>query len=53
MKWPWRKAQPPAPVQPRLTRADADVLHRAGLTLTQWQALTDQERAELRWRLGL
>lgn len=35
-----------------LTRADADVLNRAGLTLTEWDALTDEERADYRWRLG-
>lgn len=47
----------PAPVDPNyrapyLSRQDADTMYRAGLTLTEWQKLTDQQRADLRWRMG-
>ena len=37
---------------PYLSRQDADTMYRAGLTLTEWQKLTDQQRADLRWRMG-
>lgn len=47
-----RAAEAQLQQQPDLSTADADVLHRAGLTLPQWQALTADQRADLRWRLG-
>jgi hypothetical protein len=43
---PWNPA-------PKLTRADADVLNRAGLKLDEWEAKSDAERADLRYRLGI
>ena len=53
MKWPWQKPAPaPAPA-PKLTTADASVLNRAGLKLPEWEDMSDSERADLRYRLGI
>jgi hypothetical protein len=41
----------PQPAQPNLTRADADTAYAWGLTLTDWYALTDTERADHRWNI--
>lgn len=41
------------PDTPTLSRLDAEVLHAAGLTLTQWDKLTDQQRADYRWNTKL
>jgi len=46
---PRHRATPPS----RLSVSDADVLHRAGLTLPEWDALPDSKRTDLRWRLGV
>lgn len=35
-----------------LTRAEAELIHRLGYTLTQWRNLTDAERSDHRWRAG-
>lgn len=47
----WCRMPDPEPAT-TLTAADASTLNRAGLTLPEWQALTDKERADIRWRLG-
>lgn len=44
-----RRKPIPLPDPPMLSRADADAMYAAGLTLTQWEALTDGERADIRW----
>jgi len=41
------------PDTPTLTRADAEVLHAAGLTLREWDRLTEAERADYRWNTKL
>ncbi|UDL14890.1 hypothetical protein PP357_gp43 [Arthrobacter phage Sarge] len=43
----------PLPDPPRISRSDAEVIFRADLTLTQWEKLTDKERADIRWRVGI
>lgn len=42
----------PLPDPPRISRADADAMFRAELTLPEWERLTDAEKAQIRWRLG-
>lgn len=37
------------PDTPQISREDADLIYRLDLTLAQWERLTDQERADLRW----
>ena len=44
-----RRKPIPLPDPPRLSRADADAMYEAGLTLTEWEAKTDAERADIRW----
>lgn len=41
-----RRPAPPAPLRPEL--ADIAIAHAWCLTLTQWQGMTDYERAEAR-----
>jgi hypothetical protein len=41
--------QAPCP-QPAV--AEALIIARAGLTPAKWKALTNQERANIRWRVG-
>ncbi|URC18090.1 hypothetical protein QEO76_gp47 [Arthrobacter phage Cole] len=41
------------PDTPRISRSDADIMHYAGLSLPEWEALTDQERADIRWNAGV
>ena len=41
------------PDTPTLSRSDAEVLHAAGLTLREWDALTETQRADYRWRIGV
>lgn len=41
----------PQPAQPSLSRVDADTAYAWGLTLTDWYALTDTERADRRWNI--
>jgi hypothetical protein len=53
IRWPWRRQPPPPPPPPELSTQDAWVLHQAGLTRQQWEALTHAQRAQLRWRMGL
>lgn len=48
----FRRTRPTLAVAPRLSLAEAVVIHKAGLTLDQWQALTNQDRANIRWRVG-
>ena len=54
MTWLFGKQHTPIelPDIPRISRGDADIMHRAGLTLTQWMALSDTQRADIRWRIG-
>lgn len=52
--WPWPKRPAPQPAPPpELSPHDAWVLNQAGLTLQQWRAMTNAQRADLRWRVGL
>ena len=44
----WFRRRRPEPVVVRYTEADILISHMWGLTLTQWDALTDHERAECR-----
>ena len=37
------------PVIPAPSKHDLHVMSNAGLKLDQWRALTDQERANIRW----
>jgi hypothetical protein len=41
------------PDTPTLSRSDAEVLHAAGLTLREWDRLTEAQRADYRWRIGI
>ena len=40
------------PAAPLLSKADADIIFRADITLREWEALTEVQRANLRWRMG-
>jgi hypothetical protein len=52
IRW-FRRRRPTTPQpSPQLAVAEAQILARAGLTLAQWQALTNRERADIRWRVG-
>lgn len=51
IRW-FRRRRPKLTVTTQLSLAEAVVIHKAGLTLEQWQALTNQERANIRWRVG-
>ncbi|MBT2537233.1 hypothetical protein [Arthrobacter sp. ISL-69] len=47
----------PAPLDPNyrhpyISREDADIAHAAGITLPEWEAMTDTERADVRYRMG-
>jgi len=55
MTWLFSKQHTPIelPDIPKISRRDADIMHRAGLTLTQWTALSDTQRADIRWRTGV
>jgi hypothetical protein len=53
MTWPFRRKPAQAPTKPALTRADAAVLNKAGLTLAEWDALPESKRADYRWNIGL
>lgn len=46
-----RRPTTPAPDQQPCV-AEARIISRAGLTLEQWHALTNRERANIRWRVG-
>ncbi|WP_426940281.1 hypothetical protein [Pseudarthrobacter sp. S6] len=37
---------------PRISREDSDLIYRADITMAAWMAMTDTERADLRWRMG-
>ena len=52
-RWLRNKPAPQPPAPPELSPQDAWVLHQAGLTRAQWEALTHPQRAQLRWRIGL
>lgn len=51
IRW-FRRRRPTHTVTTQLTLAEAVTIHKAGLTLDQWQALTNQQRANIRWRIG-
>lgn len=51
IRW-FRRRRPSPPTTPQLTVAETLIIHRAGLTLTQWTSLTNKERADIRWRVG-
>lgn len=53
MTWPFRRKPAKAPTKPTLTRSDAAVLNKAGLTLAEWDALPESKRADYRWNIGL
>lgn len=53
IRWFRRQRPAPPPPAPRLSVSDALVAHYAGLTEAEWLALTDQARADYRWRSGL
>lgn len=36
---------------PYITVADIEIMRKAGLTAREWQELTKQQRADLRWRI--
>ena len=42
---------PDAPT--RLSAAEAIIVSRAGLTPEKWDRLTPQERADIRWNIGI
>ena len=42
----------PAPLPDRLSVSEALTISKAGLTPDQWRALTNTERADIRWRAG-
>lgn len=52
----WLRSKQHTPIElpdiPNISRRDADILHRADLTMRQWLDLTDSERADIRWRIG-
>lgn len=51
IRW-FRRRRPTLKVTTGLSLSEAVIIHKAGLTLDQWQALTNRERANLRWRVG-
>ena len=55
MTWLFSRQHTPIelPDTPTLSRSDAEVLHAAGLTLREWDALTETQRADYRWRIGI
>lgn len=48
----FRRRPAPSPA-PLICRADADIINRVGITLTEWLTMTDPQRADIRWRAGL
>lgn len=48
-----RRQPPPPPPQPTISRQDAAILGVTGLTLPQWNALTEQQRRDYRWNTKL
>jgi hypothetical protein len=55
MTWIFGRQHTPIelPDTPRISRTDANIMHEAGYTLTEWEALTDQERADIRWNFKM
>lgn len=53
IRWFRRKRPTPPLVDARLSLPDALAASHAGLNYWQWMALTNPERAELRWRVKL
>jgi len=49
----FRRTKPTPPVEPQLSVPDAMAASTAGLSYLQWMALTDTERADLRWRVRM
>ena len=48
----WRRKPAPIPEQ-RYTVSEAIIISRSDYTPEQWDRLTPQERADIRWNLGL
>ena len=48
----WRRKPAPSP-EPRYTVSEAIIISRSEYTPEQWDRLTPQERADIRWNLGL
>lgn len=51
LRW-FRRTRPTAPTRPRLSVSEAIIITRSGHTEQSWAALTNQERANIRWRVG-
>jgi hypothetical protein len=51
IRW-FRRKRPSITVTSQLSLAEAVVIYKSGLTLTEWQALSNHERANIRWRVG-
>lgn len=47
-----RRLRPAPQPKPQLSVGDAINISKAGLTRAQWEALTNKERADIRWRVG-
>jgi hypothetical protein len=41
------------PDTPQISRTDANIIHEAGITLADWMAKTDAERADIRWNFKM
>jgi len=54
MTWFFGRRRKPAPAPvPRYTVSEAIIISRSPYTPEQWDRLTPQERADIRWNLGL